>query len=117
MFAAADITVSVCSSDGTPVSLLEAMASQSAVIVSDLPSLTEWVEEGVSGFRVGTSDAEQLASRLRRLCDDTSLRSRMGERARKVIELKADRTENFERVEIAYQRLASHGSYGRKSGL
>lgn len=117
MFAAADVTISVCSSDGTPVSLLEAMASGSAVVVSDLPSLAEWVEEGVSGFLVGTSDAEQIASRLTRVSDDSSLRRRLGEQARRVIERKADRTENFERVENAYQRLVCSGSSGRRHAL
>src|SRR5262249_21842004 len=34
LYAASDITVSVCSSDGTPVSLLEAMAGHSAVVMA-----------------------------------------------------------------------------------
>jgi glycosyltransferase involved in cell wall biosynthesis len=110
MFAAADITVSVCSSDGTPVSMLEAMASGSAVIVSDLPSLAEWVEDGVSGFLIGTSDAEQLAACLMRLSDDPSLRRKLGDQARKSIRLRADRTANFERVDAAYRRLAAQAS-------
>jgi glycosyltransferase involved in cell wall biosynthesis len=110
MYAAADVTVSVCFSDGTPVSVLEAMASESAPIVSKLPSLGEWIEEGRSGFLVPPEDCELLALRMGQLAEDTPLRRRIGQSSRMVIEAKGDRVVNLVRVEHEYKRLAFSAS-------
>jgi glycosyltransferase involved in cell wall biosynthesis len=106
MYAAAGVTVSVCFSDGTPVSVLEAMASESAPIVSRLPSLGEWIEEGRSGFLVPPADCELLARRIGQLADNESLRRGIGQSARVVIAAKGDREVNLGRVEQEYRRLA-----------
>jgi glycosyltransferase involved in cell wall biosynthesis len=106
MYAAADVTVSVCSSDGTPVSVLEAMASESAPIVSRLPSLGDWIEEGRSGFLAPPEDCELLARRMGQLADDAALRRSIGQSARMVIEAKGDREVNLGRVEHEYRGLA-----------
>jgi glycosyltransferase involved in cell wall biosynthesis len=106
MYAAADVTVSVCFSDGTPVSVLEAMASESAPIVSRLASLSEWIEDGRSGFLVPPEDFDLLARRMGQLGADASLRRGIGQNARLVIETKGDRIVNLEGVEQEYRRLA-----------
>ena len=43
------IWVSIPSSDGTAISLLEAMGYGCIPVVSDLPANREWVEDGVNG--------------------------------------------------------------------
>jgi colanic acid/amylovoran biosynthesis glycosyltransferase len=86
-YAAADIVVfpSVRAAsgdqDGLPVALLEAMASGCAVIASDLPGLSEAVEQGVSGILVAPGDSDGLADALALLVDDPDQRRRLGERA------------------------------------
>lgn len=52
------------SSEGCPNVLLEAMALGTPVLVSDLPSLVEWVEDGVTGTVFKRGDAEDLARHL-----------------------------------------------------
>ncbi len=52
LLAGAEVFVSVPSSDGTSVALLQAMGAGSFPVVSDLPSQEELVEQGVRGFRV-----------------------------------------------------------------
>jgi len=48
-YAKATIYVSIPSSDGTSVSLLEAMSAACIPVVSDLPVIKEWIEDGIGG--------------------------------------------------------------------
>ncbi|HWN99006.1 MAG TPA: glycosyltransferase [Blastocatellia bacterium] len=107
MYAGADVTVSVCASDGTPVSVLEAMAGESALVVSNLPSLAEWIEPDVSGLLVQPGDVQQLCQSLLRLSEDVALRSLVGKNARRVVEERADRRVNLQKVEAIYHELVS----------
>lgn len=49
-YAKASIYVSIPSSDGTSVSLLEAMSADCIPVVSDLPVTKEWVRDGYNGI-------------------------------------------------------------------
>src|SRR5262249_50293047 len=51
-----DLMVSPSEHDGTPNSLLEAMASGTFPIVGDLPSIREWIAHGVNGSLVDPGD-------------------------------------------------------------
>jgi len=79
--AACDVFISVPSVDATAVSLLEAMATGTAVIVSDLPSSCEWVADGASGLVVPPRDEERLAAAMVRFGNDAALRRATGEAA------------------------------------
>lgn len=70
LYRTADVTLSIPLSDATPMALLEAMATQSLPVVSDLPSLREWIDDGVNGFLVAARDSEAVAAALERALDD-----------------------------------------------
>jgi glycosyltransferase involved in cell wall biosynthesis len=70
----AEVFVSVPSSDGTSVALLQAMAAGCFPIVSDLPTQRELVEDGVNGFRVPLHRPDVLAERIARALGDAELR-------------------------------------------
>lgn len=55
------VIVSVPASDATPVSLLEGMACGCVPVASDLPSLREWIQDGVNGFLVAPGKIEATA--------------------------------------------------------
>lgn len=76
-FRAADVYVSSALSDGTSVSLLEAMACGLPVVVSDSFGNLEWVEEGVNGRLAKAGDADSLCGSMLALLDDGSNRSVM----------------------------------------
>jgi glycosyltransferase involved in cell wall biosynthesis len=61
--AASQIMVSVPSSDGTPVSLLEAMSAGSFPVLSDLPAYHDWIQDGRNGLLVSPGP-EALATAL-----------------------------------------------------
>jgi L-malate glycosyltransferase len=64
LLAETDIYVSTSLSDGTSVSLLEAMAAGAFSIVTEIPSNIEWVMDRKNGFLVPTEGEEPLARRI-----------------------------------------------------
>jgi len=71
-----DLYVSASSVDGTSVTLLQAMACGTPVLVSDTPGNQAWVERGTTGFLFHTADPHDLAVQLR-----TALQTRPDELA------------------------------------
>jgi len=57
----ADAAISIPQSDGTPMSVLECMACGIPVIVSDLPSLRDWVIEYENGMIIQPGDISALS--------------------------------------------------------
>ena len=60
-FRAADAYVSCAQSDGTSVSLLEAMATGLPAVATDIPSNREWVVDGQNGWLATDASAEEFA--------------------------------------------------------
>jgi glycosyltransferase involved in cell wall biosynthesis len=63
-FARSHVSVSVSSHDGTPNTLLEAMASGCLPICGDLPSIREWITSGENGLLVNPLDPAQLSESI-----------------------------------------------------
>lgn len=64
--------------EGTPRSVLEALAVGRAVVTTDAPGCRETVIDGVNGWLVPVADASALATAMRRLIVEPSLREQMG---------------------------------------
>jgi glycosyltransferase involved in cell wall biosynthesis len=62
--AGADLLVLPSRSEGQPISILEAFCDGLLVATSDIPELVELVENGVTGFRFRSDDAQALADML-----------------------------------------------------
>lgn len=91
--------------DGTSTSLLEAMACGLPVVVTDIPSIMEWVEEGYNGYLVPRRDSVSLAAKIVQLLRDEKMQERMGRRNLRIAQVKADWDRNFEKLEEMYQLL------------
>lgn len=63
-FRAADVYISCAESDGSSVSLLQAMACGLPAVTTDWPSNREWVSPGVNGWLAPASDAQAFARAL-----------------------------------------------------
>jgi len=103
--ATSDVFVSVPSVDATAVSLLEAMACGTPVVVSSLASALEWVSDGESGLTVAPRDARALESAVLRLIDSPDLRRRLGERAVEIVAGRADHRAHMARMEELTESL------------
>jgi len=118
----ADLYVSASHSDGSSISLLEAMACGRPVLVSDIPGNREWVsphtppspessfarspsplEEGDIGWLFPDGDAEALASAIRQAVEQRNRLPEKGRRARELAEERADWHKNFPLLFRAYQ--------------
>ncbi len=78
--AASDIFVLPSLSEGFPVTIAEAMASGLPIVASKVRGMGEVVEDGQSGFLVGSQNAEAIAQKVLLLLGDKGLRERIGER-------------------------------------
>lgn len=65
--------------EGTPRSVLEAMATGRAILTSDAPGCRETVEDGVNGYLVPVRDVAALAARMRELIEHPDKVARMAE--------------------------------------
>jgi glycosyltransferase involved in cell wall biosynthesis len=94
-FRVSNAYVSSALSDGTSVSLLEAMATGLPVVVSDSFGNLEWVEPGVNGELARPGDAESLADAMIAVVSDTKRAARMGAANVVVARTRADWPKNF----------------------
>ena len=86
----ADVVVSVPSSDGFPVTVLEASACAAALVVSDLPYSAAWFANGANGVVVPVQDSRALAEAVIALIGDPERRRALGAHARRLVEATAD---------------------------
>ena len=86
----ADIYVTTSTSDGSSVSLLEAMATGLPVIVSDIPTNRQWVTSGRNGWLFPASDTDGLASVIREAASDSNDRISYGRANRSLAETSAN---------------------------
>jgi glycosyltransferase involved in cell wall biosynthesis len=76
--------------EGTPRTVLEAMAMGRAIITTDTPGCRETVIEGDNGFLVPVQSVDALAEAMARFITDHTLAARMGLRSRQLAEDKYD---------------------------
>lgn len=76
--------------EGTPRTVLEAMATGRPVITTDAPGCRETVEDGVNGFLVPVKDVEALAGAMVKLVEQPGLRKEMGAESLRIAREKYD---------------------------
>jgi glycosyltransferase involved in cell wall biosynthesis len=76
--------------EGTPRSVLEAMAMGRPIVTTDAPGCRETVILGENGFLVPPRTVEPLIEAMERFMDDPGLIARMGRRSREIAESKFD---------------------------
>jgi glycosyltransferase involved in cell wall biosynthesis len=113
-FRAADLYISCCLSDGSSVSLLEAMATGLPVIVTDAHGNREWVGPD-NGWLAPAKDADANAQAIL-IAEgmEASQRENMRAANRKVVEQRADWNLNFDKLLKAYDEIEAHLPVSRK---
>jgi len=92
-------------SEGLPVSLLEAMSAGVPVVATPVGGVPEAVQDGVSGLLVAPGDKLGLERALRKLLADRALAARLGSAARESARLRFSPERALPRLEELYARL------------
>jgi glycosyltransferase involved in cell wall biosynthesis len=113
-YRSADLYLAATHSDGTSISLLEAMACGCPALVSDIPGNREWVTPGENGWLTPAGDAEALAQAILRAVEERERLPEMGKAARQLAEQRADWDQNFPWLFEAYRIARTLGMKRKK---
>jgi glycosyltransferase involved in cell wall biosynthesis len=101
--ALASVVVSIPWTDATPVTLFESLAAGTPIVVSDLPSLREWLGEVTPDLIVPVGDPEATAAAIQRALDMApASREALAGHLRAIAWAEGDHDRNMERVESLY---------------
>ncbi len=107
IFRAAWVSVSPSTHDGTPNTLLEAMACGCLPVAGDLESIREWIDDDQNGLLIDPGDPAALARAVVRALRDDELRRMAAVRNLHLIQARAERGECMRRAEGVYRQLVS----------
>jgi colanic acid/amylovoran biosynthesis glycosyltransferase len=98
--------------DGLPTVLLEAMALGTPCVSTDVTGIPEVIRGGETGLVVSQGDPGALAAAIGRLLQETDLRVRLADRARRLVEAKFDVNRNAAQLREVFQS-ADKAHYAR----
>lgn len=104
-YQSAQVMVSPSTHDGTPNSLLEAMASGCLPVAGDLDSIREWITPGENGLLVDPNDPQALAAAIIRGLKDSDLRKRTAEINSALIAKRGDYNNGMAQAEAFYKGI------------
>jgi len=77
-YAASDAVVLTSVNEGTPVTIIEALAAGRPTVATNVGGVADVVRDGVDGFLVDVGDVDTMAARLAELAADRRLGARLG---------------------------------------
>lgn len=102
VYRCADLYLSASHSDGSSVSLMEALACGLPALVSDIPGNKEWITPGMQGWLFRDGDADDLEQKIIQAAADRKMLATMAQSARNKAEEQADWVKNFQKIQGAY---------------
>jgi glycosyltransferase involved in cell wall biosynthesis len=107
VFRRAQIAVSMGVHDGTPNTLLEAMACGCLPIAGDLESIREWIRNGQNGLLVDSGNPGSLAEAILRGLEDKGLRQQAASLNHPIILERAEYARCMAAAEHFYERVVA----------
>jgi glycosyltransferase involved in cell wall biosynthesis len=104
-FARATASVSISTHDGTPNSLLEAMAAGCLPICGDIDSIRDWIKPGENGLLVRPDDAQTLAQAILTAIENAPLRHQAAHTNRHIIEERASLSQTRSQIFAFYSQF------------
>jgi glycosyltransferase involved in cell wall biosynthesis len=88
-----------------PLALIEAMACQKPVLVSDIPVLQEFVKEGKTGFVTPKADPQKLAEKIEMIEQEKEIRTKTAKNGFNFVLNNFDIKKNVKKYEDLYQKI------------
>jgi glycosyltransferase involved in cell wall biosynthesis len=107
LFRTSRVAVSPSEHDGTPNTLLEAMACGCFPVAGDIESLREWIQPGENGLLVDPGDSVALAEAILQALQQPELCRRAQLLNRELIQERADFKQVMPQVEQFYKQIIS----------
>ena len=104
LYRAIDIIGLTSLNEGTPVSLIEALASARPVVATDVGGVRDVVEDGKSGFIVPANDIGAFSEAVISLLNDKDKRERFGLYGRGAVKDKHSRNKLIKAIENLYDK-------------
>ena len=100
-----DVVICASRNEGTPVALIEAMATGTPVLSTEVGGVADLVTHGLTGWLVSPGDPDAMARGIRHLLDDGPLRGRLAAAGREVALDRHEVACLISRVEVLYTDL------------
>lgn len=110
LFVRSTVMVSISQHDGTPNSLLEALACDCFPVAGDIESIREWVTPGVNGLLVEPTKPSSAADAILNALENSDLRRRAVEWNREMILERAEVGVVRERIRTFYESIVDQES-------
>jgi glycosyltransferase involved in cell wall biosynthesis len=107
LFRRSQVAVSPSTHDGTPNTLLEAMACGCFPVAGDIESLQEWITPGANGLLVDPRNPRLLADAILRALGDANLRLQAAKINTRLVAERAEYGRVMGDAESFYQQLVS----------
>jgi len=108
LFRGAQIVVSPSVHDGTPNSLLEAMACSCFPVAGDLESIREWIRSGENGLLIDPASSQSIADAVLQALENNDLRQRAAGLNGEIIASRAEYTHNMQLAAKFYEEIIEH---------
>ena len=105
IYADLDLVVLTSRNEGTPVSLIEAMASGKAIVAARVGGVPDVVQDGVTGYTVALDDLSDFVEKIERLLVDPGLRAQFGQEGRQWVKERFSKERLLQDIQALYEEL------------
>jgi len=107
LFKHSELFISPSSHDGTPNTLLEALACGCFPIVGDIESLREWIKDGKNGLLIDPQDPQALADAISQALESSKLRQEAAKLNKTLVQQRASLAINQPKIKKFYTHVIS----------
>lgn len=105
IYADLDIVVLTSINEGTPLSIIEAMASGKPVVATDVGGVPSFVKDGVTGFLIESGNVKSLSGAILKLLENPELRQKLGIEGQRAVFPFYDISQLSKRINLLYTSL------------
>lgn len=114
-YAAADAVVLTSASEGTPVTIIEALAAGKPVVATNVGGVPDVVRDGIDGFLVSAGDTDAMAARLAEIASDPAVGERLATTGQQRVLTRYAVARLVDNVDRLYRALLEGTSSARSS--